>query len=223
MVALLNFNITSINQCKHQFRDSNVSDYNLPKDLDPENLFVPRQWYPRGDRSTMVPAQHCSSRWRSRVWTSDAMLVSCWFSGVPIFARSGGVPIFIRPGGVLVEARFRYELTSECRWSVSLVWTVLEQSTELSMPEWCLMVLRCRGTNREFGSVQQVENARLPTDEECWPTVLDVHRRSIEFVLFELRTFLRIGWNVRPNPEFVITLLQDCSEYSRPIQCGFLS
>ena len=51
----------------------------------------------------------CSSMWRSRMWTSDEMLVSGWFGVVPIFVRSSGVPIFVRSSGVPVNARLKYE------------------------------------------------------------------------------------------------------------------
>ena len=112
------------------------------------------------------------------VWSSDAMLDSGWFGVIPIFVRSGGVPVNVRSGGVPVNARIQNELTSECRRNVSLVWIVLEQSTELSMPDGCSKVLLCRGTNREIGSVQLAENACLLTDEGCSLTVLAVHKRS---------------------------------------------
>ena len=70
----------------------------------------------------MVPAQASSFMWRSRLWTSDAMLISVLFGGVPIFVRSGGVPIFVRSGGVPIFVFFQiYELTSECRRCASLV------------------------------------------------------------------------------------------------------
>ena len=46
------------------------------------------------------------------------------------------------------------------------------------MPDGCSKVLRCRGTNREIGSFQLAENARLLTDEGCSLSVLDVHKRS---------------------------------------------
>ena len=103
------------------------------------------------------------------MWTSDVKLDSDWFGVVPIFVQSGGVP---------VNARLQHELTTECRRNVSLVCTVLEQSTEMSMPAGFSKVLRCRGTNRGIGSVQLAGNARLLTDEGCSLSVLDVHKRS---------------------------------------------
>ena len=57
-----------MNKCQSQFRVRTASDYNLPpRTLTQKTHIVPRQRYPRGDRSSMVPAQRCSSRWRSSV------------------------------------------------------------------------------------------------------------------------------------------------------------
>ena len=136
------------------------------------------------------------------MWTSDAMLDSGWFGVVPIFVRSGGVPIFVRSGGIPVESRIQNELTSECRRNVSLVCTVLEQTTELSMPDGCSKVLRCRGTNREFGSVQLAENARPLTDEGCSLSVLDVHKRSS----LRLVRFFRLVRLLRPGCRFPVSV-----------------
>ena len=140
-------------------------------------------------------------------WTSDAMLDSGWFGVIPIFVRSGGVPVNVRSGGVPVNVRsggvpvnvrIQNELTSECRRNVSLVWIVLEQSTELSMPDGCSKVLRCRGTNREIWSVQLAGNARLLTDEGCSLSVLDVHKRSYS----RLVRFFRLVRLLRPGCRF---------------------
>ena len=65
---MITVNITCMNKCQSQFRVRNASYYNLPPGtLTQKTNIVPRQRYPRGDRSTMEPAQRYSSRWRSSV------------------------------------------------------------------------------------------------------------------------------------------------------------
>ena len=99
-----------------QFRDEQCINYNLSQGPWPRK---PVQFL---DNDTLVDVmngvwQCCLSMWRSKVWNSDAMLISGWSGGVPIIVQSGGIPIFVRSGGVTVKARFRYELTSKCwRW-----------------------------------------------------------------------------------------------------------
>ena len=99
--------------------------------------------------------------------------MQCGIQVGSVLFRSSFDPVVFR--SMLV---FNTSWRAECRRNVWLVCTVLEQSTELSMPDRCSKVLRCRGTNREFGSVQLAENARLLTDEGCSLSVLDVHKRS---------------------------------------------
>ena len=76
-----NILFTNITQCCNNNRQHNMHEqvsksvpssqcinYNLPpRTLTQKTILVPRQRYPLGDSSTMVPAQSCSSRWRSSV------------------------------------------------------------------------------------------------------------------------------------------------------------
>ena len=66
------------------------------------------------------------------------------------------------------------------------------------MPNGCSKILRCRGTNREFGSVQLAENARLLTDEGCSLSVLNVHKRSSS----QLVRFFRLARLFQPGCRF---------------------
>ena len=178
-----------------------------------ETGIVPRQryissWWQVDDDGACI-----ARRWEIHAeWTSDAMLISDWSGGVPIFVQTGIVLLYLRsirwcsdicsnrysfPVSSFDPAVFRSKfdpdtswLSSACRRCVSLDSTVLEKSTKLLLISDCMLERPRMSRNQSnIGSVYSWRKMlALLAKIIRWRSSMDVCRRSHnkKFVLFEL-------------------------------------